>query len=392
MKIRSVKQLGDKLNGKKVLWRADFNMPIKNGVIKDEFKLVSHLSTLRFLLRYGAKVIVLTHLGRPDKDEQPDKGAYSTRPIARRLSELLGREVSHVNDVCGWEAGTAVGELAPKGVLMLENVRFEAGEKKNDKKLAKKLASFADFYVCDAFGASHRAHASVAAIKEFLPAYAGLLLEAEVTNLEAALHPRLPLYLVLGGAKVGTKTPLLKRLYPKAEKVLLGGALANNFLSARDYGVGKSLVDEQSVKFARSFGFEKLVLPEDVVVSHKQKSWEPCLRAVKDVRDDEYIFDIGPKTIKLYSHFIRKAGTIIWNGPLGLYEENSFRHGTLAVAKSIASRSRGQAFGVAGGGETVDALRLTGMLEYMDWVSTGGGAMLSYLGGEKMPGLKGLVN
>jgi len=389
MQIRSIRDLGDKLSGKKVLVRADFNVPIENGQVKDEFKLVQQLPTIRFLLRYNARIILLTHLGRPKSDK--DRQEFSVKPIATELGRILDQKVKYVDDTSGLKAGDAVGNLADKGVLMLENVRFEAGEKKNDKKLAQRWADLADIYVNDAFAVCHRRHASVDAIKELMPSYAGLLLEKEISSLEAALHPEEPLMVVLGGAKLETKVPLLKRLHKKADKVLLGGALANNFLAAKGLETGKSMTDDKSIGFAKRFRSDKLILPEDVVVSRKQEEWQADSKNINRVSKDEYIFDIGPKTVKLFSHYIKKANTIIWNGPMGLYEEEQFRHGTLAIARVVATRSKGHAFGVAGGGETVDALKMTNMLEYVDWVSTGGGAMLSYLGGEEMPGLKWLL-
>lgn len=377
------------MSGKKVLLRADFNVPIKNGKIKDEFKLREQLPTIRFLSRYNARVIIATHLGRPEKEA--DRRKHTVKPIVDRLKEMLGGNVGYVDDVAGLKAGSAVGHMQDKDVLVLENLRFEPGEIDNNRRFAKQLSKLADIYVNDAFAVSHRKHASVAAVKEFIPAYAGLLLEKEIMSLEKVLHPEKPLVVVLGGAKIKTKVPLIKRFHKKAEKILVGGALANNFLAAQGCDVGKSAVDPKSIAFAKKSKYSKLILPEDVVVSRKERGWRAESKNVNKVGSDEYIFDIGPKTIKLFSHYIKKANTIIWNGPLGLYEEAEFRHGTLALAGFIASRSRGHAFGVAGGGETVDAIKMTQMLDYMDWVSTGGGAMLSYLGGEEMPGLKWLI-
>jgi len=388
MKVKSIKNLKN-LAGKKVILRVDFNVPVKDGQIEDDYKIVRTLPTIRFLARQNAKVIIASHLGRPSPGEKNQD--FSLEPVARRLSKLLGKKVNFVDDCVGLKAGTAVGKMEKGEIVMLENIRFEKGEKENSKKLAKNLAKFGNIYVNDAFGNCHRSDMSVSAIKLYLPSYAGLLLEKEVEHLEKIINPKKPLVVVLGGAKIETKIKLVERLGKKAQHILIGGALANNFFVARKYEVGKSLIDEKTIKFAKKYKKGNIILPIDVLVSAKKDGGRPRIKKINQVNRREYIYDLGPETIRLYNNLIKKANSIIWNGPMGRFEEKPFSHGTLAIARIIASRSSGQAFGVAGGGETVDALKETKMIDYVDWVSTGGGAMLSFLGGEKMPGLKGLV-
>jgi phosphoglycerate kinase len=389
MKIKSITKAND-LHGKKVLYRADFNVPIKNGQIKDEYKIMQHLPTLHYLIQKGCKIVVVSHLGRPKSMAEKEK--YTLEPIAKRLGKLLGKNIPLAVDIIGFETGTAVGRMQAGDLVMLENVRFIEGELKDSKLFAKRLAKLADLYVNDAFAVSHRAEASVSAIKSYLPSYAGLLLEKEIESLHKALNPKKPLIAVIGGSKISTKVPLIKTLTKKADKVLVGGAMANNFFAAHGLEIGKSLVDKESIAYAKKFKNKNIILPVDVVVSSHKNGGDARVKKIMEVGRADYIFDIGPQTIKLFSSYIKSANTIIWNGPLGMFELKQFRAGTFSIAHVIASRSTGKAFGVVGGGETVEALEMTSMKEYVDWVSTGGGAMLSYLGGENMPGLKGLVS
>lgn len=394
MKINSIRQVKN-LKNKRVFVRVDLNVPIKNGRISDDYKIVSILPTIRHLVRYKAVVILATHLGRPNskKDQQ-----FSTKPIALRLSKYLGRKVLHVDDCIGEKVEKEIGTAREGQVILLENLRFYNEEKKNDSKFAKQLAKSADIYVNEAFAVSHRKHASISAIKKYLKSYAGLLLESEIVNLSKIFKPIKPLIAIIGGAKVETKTPLIKKLNKSAEKILIGGALANNFLKALGLEVGKSLVDDDSVKFAKKFKSSKLVLPIDVIVTNgsiktlaKKKKIKIQVKNVHDVKKGDVILDIGPETMRFYSNFINKAATLIWNGPMGYFESDRFKHGTLTIARSVAIRSRGKMFGVAGGGETVEALKMTDMMNEVDWVSTGGGAMLTFLGGGKMPGFVSIV-
>lgn len=378
MKVKSLRDYKN-LTGKRVLLRVDLNVPIKNGRIKDDYKIVAALPTLRYLLRHNCRVIIATHLGKGSK-------ADSTKPIADKLSRLIGHKVKYADK-------NKFGELANKQIAMLENLRWRAGEEKNDKKFAKSLAGLADIYINDAFAVSHRKHASLAAIKKYLPAYAGLLLESEVNNLSKVLSPKKPLISIIGGAKINTKINLINNLAKRSEKILIGGALANNFIAAHGFKIGKSLSDKPSIRLAAELikKHKNIILPVDAIVAKKTSGASYKVKPVNQVMADEIILDIGPRTVKLFVSFINKANTIIWNGPLGYFENEHFKHGTLAIARVVAARSTGRAFGVAGGGETIEALRQTKMENYLDWVSTGGGAMLAFLGGEPMPGLKGIV-
>jgi phosphoglycerate kinase len=276
-------------------------------------------------------------------------------------------------------------------IVLLENLRFYQGEVKNEKKFGKLLAKMAHIYVNDAFAASHRAHASVSAIKKYLPSYAGLLLAEEIENLNKILKPVKPMVAVIGGNKADTKMKLVDSLRKKSFMVLIGGALANNFIAAHKFEVGKSVISQEYVKLAEKFANKNIILPVDVLVGSGKNVSEARVKPISQVEKNDMILDIGPRTIKLFADYIKKANTIIWNGPMGYSENACFKHGTMAIAQIFASRSRGPAFGVVGGGETVAALKQSKMTEGVDWVSTGGGAMLSYLAGEKMPGLKGII-
>jgi phosphoglycerate kinase len=372
------------IKGKVVFLRVDFNVPVEKGKIKDETKILAALPTIRFLLRYHCKIILATHLGDPGGKKV---AKLSCKFLAKRLNHILGgNRVEFVDETVGKKADKAIKAVKPGEIIFLENLRFNKGEEKNDKTFAKKLSAQADLYINDAFSVCHRAHASISAIRQYLPAYAGLLLEKEILNLDKIKNPAKPLVVLMGGAKIKTKINLIKNLEDKAEKILIGGALANNFFKAMGMETGKSLIDKESVVIAKKLlKNKKIILPLDVVV-RRDDAGEAKL--VDEVGRGDVILDIGPKTIMLYSTIIKKAKTLVWNGPLGAFEQAHFRHGTVALGQLIAARSRGKTFGVVGGGETLEALKLTKMEGYIDWVSTGGGAMLSYLGGEKMPGLK----
>ena len=377
-----------KLSGKAVLVRVDFNVPLKGTQVKDDFKIQASLELIKFLIGKKAKIILLTHLGEPTG--KGDKKKYSVRPVALKLAKLLEKKVLFLAEPIGSaKLAKEISKLKEGQVALLENVRFYPGETRNDAKFAKDLAGLAEVYINNAFAVSHRNHASVAAIKKYLPSYAGPLLVAEATNLNRILKPTRPLIAVMGGAKIETKVALIKNLMKKANHILIGGALANNFLAAKGLPIGKSLATKEGIALAKKMSKKKLVLPIDLVV--KMKSGKTAWRHPKEVKRDEMIIDIGPETMKLFGNYIKRANTLVWNGPMGCYEEESARYGTLFVARAIASRSSGKAFGLAGGGETIDALKMTKMEEDMDWISTGGGASLTYLSGEKLPGLSGLI-
>lgn len=367
--------------------RVDFNMPLKDGEITNDYRLQAALPTLEFLLSQGARVILLAHLGDPDGVIVPE---LSLKPVAVRLGELLKRPVIFVKETVGYRADEAVAGLNDGEILLLENLRFNKGEYQDDIKFSKKLATYGDVYVNEAFSVCHRQQASVSSLRRLLPSYHGLQLSGEIEALDKILKPEKPLVVVMGGAKISTKLPLIKKLKEPADKILIGGALANNFFKFSGLEVGQSLVDEDELSELEVF-FKKgkidsdLLLPVDVII--KNEKGQAQLLPVEKVGKTDTILDIGPETIRLFSDHIKKAQTIVWNGPMGYFEERAYSTGTLNIAMAIAARSTGHAFGLVGGGETVAALGETKMSEYIDFISTGGGAMLSYLGGEKMPGL-----
>ena len=400
MKIKSIRQAKN-LAGQTVFLRVDFNVPLKKGKVLDDLRIIQSIPDIAFLLDRKCKVIIATHLGRP---EGRVKLEYSTKPLASFLGKFLKRPVKFL-DITGLKKLSAVQEIIkkmkPGSLIFLENLRFNKGEQSNDQKFARGLASLADVYVNNAFAVCHRADASVAAIKKYLPSYAGLLLEKEVINLRKIIKPQKPLVVVVGGEKMNTKISLLKNLLPPAKYILIGGALANVFLMAKKINIGQSLVDKGSVKLAQEIlkrGRGKIVLPVDFVTASSLKNHRTIgpknlikIRRYNEVQAREFIGDIGPETIALFASYIKQAKTIVWNGPLGLFEVSNFRHGTIIIGRTIASVSGDRAFGVVGGGETVEAVKMSQMGEYIDWVSTGGGAMLAFLGKEKMPGLQGIV-
>jgi phosphoglycerate kinase len=383
MELKSIKDGVKKIEGRKVFLRVDFNVPIKGGKIKDENKILAALPTIRFLLRYKCRIILGTHLGDPAGKKV---SSLSVKPLAKRLGEIIGSDkVKFINEVSGEMVYEEFKKLKPGNILFLENLRFDAGEEKNDRKFARELARPAEVFVNEAFSVCHRAHASVSAIRKNLPSFAGILLEKEIANLDKIKNPIKPLMVLMGGAKIKTKINLIKNLEAKAEKILIGGALANNFFKAMGFSIGQSLFDEESVAIAKKLlKNKKIVLPLDVVIKIKKKA---LVKMVDAVEKNEAILDIGPKTILLYAGLLKKAKTVVWNGPVGAFETPHFQHGTMALGQVIAARSRGKVFGVVGGGETLEALKKTKMEDCVDWISTGGGAMLAYLGGEKMPGL-----
>ncbi len=385
MKIKSIKNRSN-WRQQKVLLRLDLNVPLAQGKLKDDYKLVASLPTIKYLLTRGASLILISHLGRPNN--QVDR-QLSLQPIARRLQELLGEKIVLVDDLAALELAGADNQI-----LMLENLRFFKEEEANSAAWAKKLAKLADVYVNDALAVSHRLHTSVAKIKNYLPSYAGLLLEAELINFNKALKPDKPMIVLMGGVKVSTKAALLNRLEKQADQILLGGGLANTFMYYLGLEVGNSVYEQGAKKFISPFIVKgqlaaKIVLPTDVLV--KTRLGKLAVRPFDQVRKTEAIFDIGPNTIINYCQLLKPAKTIIWNGPMGKFEETPFKHGTLTLAIMIASLAD-NVFSVVGGGETLRALKLTKMGSYVSWLSTGGGAMLTYLGGEPMPGLDKIVS
>lgn len=392
MKLRTLDDLKD-IAGKRVLLRVDYNVPVVKGKVgpKEALRLQASLPTLRFLLDRKAKVIIVSHLGRP---KGPDR-KNSLKPVADRLEKMLNRKVLFVRHSIEDEKVDEELETLKDGqVAMLENIRFYPGEEKNGVFLAKRLASLADLFVNDAFATAHRKHASTAGVAKHLPSYAGRLMEVEISNLSRLMEkPEKPFVVLMGGAKISSKLPTMETLLKVADKVMVGGGMANSFFRAKGLSTGKSEVSRADVVGARKLMKKKnLVLPVDVLAatSLNEKAnvrvTTPC-----DVKDNEYIIDIGPETVRMYASYVKEAMTIAWNGPMGLFEVKKFSHGTIALGRFIASRSSGPSYGVVGGGETIVALELTGMSEFVDHVSTGGGAMLEFLAGKTLPGIEPLM-
>lgn len=390
MKLKSL--LSDKkiIQGKTVFLRVDFNVSLEGKRIKENFKIKQALETIIFLLENNCRVVLASHLGQPKNGFD---AKLSLAPIAKELSLLSGRAVKFLDFKKYSKFNDIRQELKnnqKNTIFLLDNLRFFAGEERNCKRLGKSLASLAQVYVNDAFAVSHRANSSVSAIREFLPSYAGFLVKKEVDNLNKILSPEKPFVAIMGGAKISTKIPIIKKIYPMASQVLVAGALANNFFMAQGLNVGKSLVTEKEVEIAKKYvKMNKIILPVDAVVKTiiNSKKNIISIKKINEILDNDMILDIGPKTISLFSKYISTAKTIVWNGPLGMFEEEAFRKGTMEIAKKIALHAAKKAFAVVGGGETVEALTLSGGSKKIDWISTGGGAMLSYLSGEDMPGL-----
>lgn len=384
MKIKIIKQIKD-LKNKRVLLRVDFNVPVKEGKVKDDSRIVASIPTIKHLLKNGAKVILVSHLGRPDGVDKK----LSLKPVAEKLSELIKKEV-YFSNLTEFEKLTKIPKLT-----LLENIRFFYGEEKNDKQFAKQLASLADIFVLDGFAVAHRDAASVSGVAKYLSTYAGLLLESEIINLNKLVSkPKKPYVAILGGAKIETKLPVLKSVLKRANYVLLGGGLVNICLWAEGYKVGKSLIDKKFKKEALQLTkSKKIIFPIDVVVGDiKGKKYRVVnLDKKNGIKSTEAIFDIGPATIRLYAKYIKSAKTLVWNGALGYFEQKPYDVGTLSIARLVASRSKGKAFGVVGGGETIQTMEMVGMTDDIDFVSTGGGAMLEFLSGKKLPGLKKLL-
>jgi phosphoglycerate kinase len=383
------------LGGKRVLVRVDFNVPMKHGQIVDDSRLRAAVLTIQYLVKQKAKVILISHLGRPDGKKVK---SLTLRPIAEHLENLLAHNVSFVPEVVGVKVEKMIADMLPGDILLLENVRFVRAEQESNVTFAKQLAKLADVFVLDGFAVAHRADSSVFGVAKYLPTYAGFLLETEIAHLTKLMKkPKKPFTLILGGVKTETKIPVIKKLLPYANHILLGGAIASTYFSACGYGVGESMVDDQAKKqmsvWAKN---KKIIAPVDVIVGTKNgKKFRPVTIPAKKsqiCKKGEAIFDIGPATIQLYATYIKKSKTVVWNGAMGYFEQKPYHHGTLAVARLVASRARGQAYGVIGGGETITAMNMVNMAEYVDFVSTGGGAMLEFLSGAKLPGVIAVQN
>jgi len=374
---------------KRVLVRVDFNVPMKEGAVSDDTRIRAAIPTIQYLLDKGAAVILCSHLGRPKGG--PDM-AFTLRPVAEYLGKLMGMDVKFAEDCVGPAAEKAAKELKFGEILLLENTRFHPEEEKNDLELAQQMASLADIYVNDAFGTAHRAHSSTEGVARYLPGVAGFLMEKEIKYLgEAVANPKRPFVAILGGAKISDKIGVIKNLLAKADVILIGGGMANTFFKAQGYPVADSLVEEEALETARELlksGNTKLRLPVDVAIGDKfdAESQKKIIQA-GPVPEGWRILDIGPDTVEAYGKVIKTAGTVVWNGPMGVFEFPKFAEGTFAIAREIAASN---AVSVIGGGESVSAVQKSGVADKITHISTGGGASLEMLEGLELPGLAAL--
>jgi phosphoglycerate kinase len=385
------------VRSKRVLMRVDYNVPIEHDRVVDDTRIRATLESLKYLRAAGARIILVSHLGRP-KGQWNDE--FTLRPVSARLQELLGTAVQFAPDVVGTEAHAAADGLASGGVLLLENVRFLPGEESNDPRLSAALAGMAEVYVNDAFGAAHRAHASTCGVAEVMrregkPAVAGFLMENELRFLGGALaHPERPFVAILGGSKISGKIDVIENLLPRVDWLLIGGAMANTFFRALGLATGMSLVEEERVSLAAELlrrGADKLVLPVDCVVAPDARAGARTELVARDsVPNEARILDIGAKSVALFGDFIARARTVLWNGPMGMFEIPEFSQGTLEVAQAVAQATQQGATTIVGGGDTAAAVELAGLAERMSHVSTGGGASLEFLEGKELPGVAAL--
>lgn len=377
------------VKGKKVLVRVDFNVPLKDTGVGDDTRMRAALPTIQYLLKHGAAVILCSHLGRPKGGPDPK---FSMKPVADHLAELLKMPVAFASDCIGPEAEKAAKALKAGEVLVLENTRFHPEEEKNDMGMAKQLASLADVFVNDAFGSAHRAHASTEGVTHFLPAVAGFLLEKEIKYLgQAIADPKRPFVAILGGSKISDKIGVIRNLLTKADAILIGGGMANTFFKAQGYPVADSLVEDEALPIAAELlklGGTKLRLPVDVVLGDKFDATAASkTMPVGPIPDGWRILDIGPETVKAYGKVIEGAGTVVWNGPMGVFEFPTFAVGTFGVAKAIAAS---HAVSIIGGGDSVAAIQESGLADKITHISTGGGASLEMLEGLDLPGVSAL--
>lgn len=379
------------VTGKRVFVRCDFNVPLEGEVITDDRRIRSALPTLRFLLEGGASVVAASHLGRPKGAPSPK---YSLTPVAKRLSELLERPVKLLPDCVGNLVEDVAAALRPGEIVLLENLRFHAEEEENDPAFAKSLASLADLYVNDAFGTAHRAHASTEGIARYLPAVAGFLMEKEIEFLGAALeNPQRPFVAILGGAKVSDKILVIESLLGKVDRLLIGGGMAFTFLKARSHEIGRSLLDEANLEFAKGVlerAGDILILPTDVVVAPEiTAEAHATIVSADSIPHDQFGLDIGPESARTFSNCAAEAATVLWNGPMGVFELEPFAEGTRAVAKGLAMC---QGVSIVGGGDSAAAIEAFGYAEKVSHVSTGGGASLEFLEGKELPGVAALLD
>lgn len=382
--------------GKKVLLRCDFNVPQDKATheITDDKRIRAALPTIQYLLEQGAAVIACSHLGKPKGEVKPE---LSLAPVAVRLSELLGKEVIMASDVVGEDATAKAAALQPGQIMLLENTRFEPGETKNDPELAKKMAALAEVYVSDAFGAVHRAHASTAGVADYLPAVSGFLIQKELEIMGGALaNPKRPLVAILGGSKVSSKIGVINNLLEIADTIIIGGGMCYTFFKAQGANVGKSLLEEdwieyagQMMKKAEEKGVKMLLPVDGMAATEFSPDAEAHLVDGIDIPENMMGMDIGPKTVALYAEAVKDAGTVIWNGPMGVFEFANFAEGTRAVAKALAETN---AITIVGGGDSAAAVAQLGFADKMTHISTGGGASLEFLEGKELPGVACLLD
>ena len=386
------------VTGKRVIVRVDFNVPLKDGKVESDKRLKESLPTIKFLREKNAKVILMSHLGRPDGKKVPD---MSLRPVADALAGLLGAPVAFADDCVGPAAEKAVAALQPGGVLLLENLRFHAAEEENDPAFAKQLAALADVYVNDAFGSAHRAHASTEGITKFVPqAASGFLMKKELDYLGEALgNPKRPFVAVIGGSKVSGKIDVIKNLLPRVDKLLIGGGMTYTFLKAQGLETGKSIVENDKIELAKSLMAEagdKLVLGTEFVVTDKLDFKGRTVGALKTVAQnaipaDWEAVDAGPATVDAFTKILLGAKTIVWNGPVGVFEIDATAKGTIAIAEALAKATAAGATTIIGGGDSASAVKKAGVASKVSHVSTGGGASLEYLEGKVLPGVAALT-
>jgi phosphoglycerate kinase len=382
------------LTGKRVLVRVDFNVPLDGDKVTDDTRIRAAIPTLDYILKQNPKaVILMSHLGRPKGEPAPE---FSLRPVATVLSTLIGQNVVFADDCIGQPVEEALANLPNGGILLLENTRFHAGETKNDDELSKQLANHGDIFVNDAFGSDHRAHSSTVGVTEYLPAVAGLLLEKEIDYLATALEaPKRPFIAILGGAKVSDKIGVIESLVSKVDNLLIGGGMANTFFKAQGYEIGDSLVENDAIETASSLlnQYDKqLILPNDVVIGDKfdNNAQQRLISIDEGVPTGWAIYDIGPETIEEFGRYLDDAKTILWNGPMGVFEMPNFAKGTFSVAKLLADQTEEGAITIIGGGDSAAAIEESGLSAKITHISTGGGASLEMLEGKELPGLTAL--
>ncbi|WP_342399483.1 phosphoglycerate kinase [Weizmannia sp. FSL W8-0676] len=391
MNKKSIKDV--ELQGKRVFCRVDFNVPLKDGNVTDDTRIRAALPTIKYLVENGAKVILASHLGRP-KGQVVEE--LRLTPVAKRLSELLGKDVKKANEAYGESVKAEIAKMENGDVLLLENVRFYPGEEKNDPELAKEFAALADLYVNDAFGAAHRAHASTEGIAHYLPAVSGFLMQKELDVLGKALsNPERPFTAIIGGAKVKDKIGVIDNLLDKVDNLIIGGGLAYTFVKAQGHEIGKSLLEEDKIDLAKSFmakAKEKGVnfyMPVDAVVADEfSETANKKEVAIEEIPADWQALDIGPKTVELYAKVIKESKLVIWNGPMGVFEMDEYANGTKGIAEALAAATG--TYSIIGGGDSAAAVEKFHLAEKMDHISTGGGASLEFMEGKTLPGVAAL--